>query len=426
MGTDELQGDEGALIRVWLVGPPEGFDTRSVRLADAGVHEAAGYEITTSADDRELWTELARRRPHVIVTFGRPEAHPALLSAPLDVRKRWIDAPPPVDPSALARRILDTFVANAAEDRFPERPLVSVATPTYRTGHEAIDRAYRSLLDQTYAEWEWVLYDDSDDDGATFAALAELAERDPRVRAFRGSRHDGSIGSVKRTACGLADGALVVELDHDDRLLPRCLERVVQAATTFPEAGFFYSDGADVLDDGSPACFGDGWAFGFGRYRREVIDARELLVQCYPPVNAKTIRHITGAPNHVRAWRAPAYWACGGHRRDLLVADDHDLCIRMFLTTRMVHIPECSYLQVHHRPDAGRANAQRSRNREIQRLTRALLDHHGAAIHRRFVELGVDDFIWAGDGQLDWSRPGPPDGAPANLVLDLAGEDQPV
>jgi O-antigen biosynthesis protein len=409
---------DGALIRVWLVAPPRDLDVRSIRLAEARPHEAAGFAFTTAEDDRDLWVRLAEHRPHVIVTFGNPDQHRELSAAPLGVRRRWLDEASPGDPSALARRILAAYVANLAGDRFPEQPLVSVVTPTFRTG-SSITGAYRSLLSQTYPEWEWVVYDDSDDGGATFTLVDELARRDPRVRAFRGAIHDGSIGSVKRTACGLADGRLVVELDHDDRILPRCLERVVQAAHSFPEAGFFYSDAADVLDDGTPASFGEDWAFGFGHYRREVIDGSELMVQCYPPVNSKTIRHITGAPNHVRAWRADAYWACGGHRRDLMVADDHDLCIRMFLTTRMVHIPECCYVQTHRQATDPDANAQRRRNREIQRLTNALLALHGDAIHERFVDLGVDDFIWTDDGALDWTRPGPPDGAPANLVLQL-------
>ncbi len=413
---DDTTIDDGGCIRVLFVAPPDGMDPAAVLLPETSPTEARGFDVSTTSSDADLWPRLARDRPQVIVTFGDVDDHPTLAGASLQVRRRWIhadDGSTADSTAGLAQRILDAFVANATTDRFVDHPLVSVITPTHGTGASLLE-AHRSLCEQTYAEWEWVVYDDSPADGPTALTLRELASTDPRVRVYRGTRHDGSIGSVKRRACGLADGALVVELDHDDRLLPRCLELVVGAAAAFPEAGFFYSDGAEVFDDGTPATYGDGWAFGFGAYRREVVEGRELAVQCAPPVNAKTIRHITGAPNHVRAWRAETYWSIGGHRGDLMVCDDFDLCIRMFLATRLVHIPECCYVQVHHGGQG--ENTQRGRNREIQRLTRALLRRHHRAIHDRFVALGIDDFVWS-DGDLDWSREGPNDGAPANLVF---------
>jgi glycosyltransferase involved in cell wall biosynthesis len=405
---------DGALIRVWIIGAPGSLDLSSLVLADAGPTEAAGFDVTSDDDDRDLWRRLVEVRPHVILTFGRVERHVELAAAPLSVRRRWIHAEDDAPSSELAARVLHAFVTEATTDRFPRSPLVSVFTCTYRAGR-AVRTAYDSLVAQTHRDWEWVVYDDSDDDGETFGHLAAMAAADPRVQPFRGVGNDGSIGAVKRRACGLCRGPLVVELDHDDRLLPRCLELVVAAAQAHPDAGFFYSDGAEVLGDGSPVGYPEGWAFGFGAYRTEEVEGRPLLVQCYPPVNAKTIRHITGAPNHVRAWRADAYQRCGGHRDDLMVADDFDLCLRMFLTTRMVHIPVCCYVQVHR----DGVNAQRRRNREIQRLTRALLERYHVELHERFVELGVDDFIWTDGGALDWAREGPPGGAPANLVLAL-------
>ena len=41
---------------------------------------------------------------------------------------------------------------------------------------------------------------------------------------------------------------------------------------------------------------------------------------------------------------------------------------------------------------------------------------YGEAIHDRFVELGVDDFIWR-DGSLDWSIPNPSPAPIANYTL---------
>lgn len=52
-----------------------------------------------------------------------------------------------------------------------------------------------------------------------------------------------------------------------------------------------------------------------------------------------------------------------------------------------------------------------SRNAEIQRLVRYISMYYDTAIHNRFVELGVDDFVWH-QGELTFWRllsvPNPP------------------
>ncbi|HET7094686.1 MAG TPA: hypothetical protein VFI22_14440, partial [Thermomicrobiales bacterium] len=127
-------------------------------------------------------------------------------------------------------------------------------------------------------------------------------------------------------------------------------------------------------------------------------------------------RHIVGVPNHLRAWTRDAYWACGGHNPEVHVCDDFELLIRTFLTTRMVHIRRFGYIQ--HLDPAGAANTQRQRNKEIQRLVRAFRGAYNERIHQRFVDLGVDDFIWRPGGGLDWEAPTPKPTPIANDLFD--------
>jgi hypothetical protein len=65
-----------------------------------------------------------------------------------------------------------------------------------------------------------------------------------------------------------------------------------------------------------------------------------------PPLNHKTLRHIVGVPNHVRAWRREAYLAIGGHSRALPVADDYDLILRAILKYPAVYVRHMTYIQV--------------------------------------------------------------------------------
>lgn len=402
------------LLRVSVFGECDPTWLASVRLASSTPVEAAGFDICPAPDDTGLTRILGEVRPQVIVSVGALDAFPRLMAAPLEVRKRWLHYPEPEDPHAVAAQIMGTFIQNATSARFPDTPLVSVFTPTYLTG-EVIARPWESLRAQSYDNWEWVIYDDSPDDGATFAQMAELARSDARVRVFRSDQPCGAIGEVKRRACGLARGAILLELDHDDELTPRAVADVVEAYRTFPDAGFFYTDCAEVLADGQNATYGDDWAFGFGSYRAEAWHGHTYAVTNYPDINAKTIRHIVGVPNHVRAWTREAYQRMGGYSTDLHVADDYELLLRTFLDTRMVHIRRFGYVQHYHANPQG--NTQRRRNAEIQRLVRYLAAAYNERIHQRFLELGVDDFIWVGDGRLDWSIPNPDPTPIANYVL---------
>lgn len=74
-------------------------------------------------------------------------------------------------------------------------------------------------------EWEWVVVDDHSRDG-TFAAVAALAARDPRVRGLRLARNVGSHAAI---ACGLhhATGTCVVALAADLQDPPEVIPQLV-------------------------------------------------------------------------------------------------------------------------------------------------------------------------------------------------------
>jgi O-antigen biosynthesis protein len=403
---------ENSLITVVLLGHPEPDSEFQLRVASASATVAEAFATHWFADDSDLARILVDTRPQVIFTFGNERSFANLLASSIDVRRRWVHFDKSPSWADLASRALAVYVDVTTNDRFQNLPMVSVFTPTYQTG-DRLRRPYESLLAQTYANWEWVVYDDSPDDD-TFKRLREIARADDRVRIFRGDGNWGSIGEVKRRLCGLSRGAILLELDHDDELTPGCVGSVVEAFERFPDAGFAYTDCSEMFDDGEPAGYPEGWGFGYGSYRRERYKDKDLLVTNYPPINSKTIRHIVGVPNHVRAWRRRAYEAIGGYRPEAFVADDYEILIRTFLHTRMVHIQRFGYLQ-YIRRDGG--NTQRLRNNEIQRLVGLFQQRYDDEIHARFEELGVDDFIWRSPGHVDWNTPNPVPTPAANYQM---------
>jgi glycosyltransferase involved in cell wall biosynthesis len=360
--------------------------------------EASRLDCRCYLTDDDLYGVLAKDRPAVIVTFGNSSDFKNLMSAPWSIRKRWLNFENTNDLKLVGSNAFECYLQNATESR-GEIPLVTVFTPTYKTG-EKIMRPFDSLRNQTYPNWEWVIMDDSDDDGETFEMLSELANSDSRIRLYKEYRHSGCIGSLKRDACMISNGEFLVELDHDDELTPRALELVVKAYQKYPEVGFVYTDFAECFEDGSPVSYGQDksrkppysdWGFGYGSYREEVHGGHKYMVANSPNVNPKTIRHIVAAPNHIRSWRRSVYLEMGGHSQLVHVADDYEIMVRTFLTTRMCRVPEMCYVQYR---NFGVGNTHQSRNQEIQRLVRYFSHIYDERIHERFLELGVDDFVW--------------------------------
>jgi hypothetical protein len=65
-----------------------------------------------------------------------------------------------------------------------------------------------------------------------------------------------------------------------------------------------------------------------------------------PAFNEKTLRHIVGVPNHIRAWSRSAYLDVGGHLSGLPVADDYELILRSLFKYPAVYIRHMTYIQV--------------------------------------------------------------------------------
>ena len=64
----------------------------------------------------------------------------------------------------------------------PDAPLFSVLTPAYNSKPEWLAEAALSLLNQSFADWEWCIVDDGSDNRET-KKLLELARTGKPARA---------------------------------------------------------------------------------------------------------------------------------------------------------------------------------------------------------------------------------------------------
>jgi glycosyltransferase involved in cell wall biosynthesis len=101
-------------------------------------------------------------------------------------------------------------------------PLVSVCIPAYNA-ESTIGDTIRSLLDQTYENFEVVVVNDCSNDN-TEKVVKEFS--DPRIRFINNDRNLGINANWQKTILE-ARGRYVILLGHDDMLMPYCLERLV-------------------------------------------------------------------------------------------------------------------------------------------------------------------------------------------------------
>jgi glycosyltransferase involved in cell wall biosynthesis len=115
----------------------------------------------------------------------------------------------------------------------PHAPLVSVVMP-FRNAGATMDRAIRSLLDQSLRSWELLAIDDRSTDDGPFAIEASQAN-DPRIRLLSPER-PGLVAALQ-FGCDAARGELIARLDADDECHPDRLARQAGFLRTHPEIG---------------------------------------------------------------------------------------------------------------------------------------------------------------------------------------------
>lgn len=99
-------------------------------------------------------------------------------------------------------------------------PTISVVVPTFNRG-ELIERSIRSVLDQTFSDFELIVVDD----GSTDDTLEQLRQiEDPRLRVLSHASNQGAC-AARNTGIEAARGRFIAFQDSDDVWAPDKLEK---------------------------------------------------------------------------------------------------------------------------------------------------------------------------------------------------------
>ncbi len=116
---------------------------------------------------------------------------------------------------------------------FSQSRFFTVFTPT-RDRAELLSGAYRSLLNQSFRDFEWIIVDDGSSDGTGDMADKWKKEAPFPVIYIRQEKSGKHVAANRGAAA--ASGIIFVDLDSDDRLAPEALSVIKETWESIPEA----------------------------------------------------------------------------------------------------------------------------------------------------------------------------------------------
>lgn len=231
---------------------------------------------------------------------------------PSHAYQRWIEENSPTDKELRQQREW----ANTT----PEKLLISIVCPVYRTPVNILKETIQSVLNQTYPYWELCLTLCDDESPELKNVISQFANEDRRIHIV-GLEKNRGISENTNSALEEVQGTWISFLDHDDLLAPNALYAVAKHITDQPNCDLVYSD-EDLLSS-------------TGRFRRS-----PNFKPAWSPEMLVHFNYIC----HFVAVRRDVLQRVGGLRSEVDGAQDWDLLLRISeQTQRIHHIPKVLY-----------------------------------------------------------------------------------
>lgn len=226
------------------------------------------------------------------------------------------------------------------------KPKVSLITTVYNR-EQTLERCLDSILEQTFSDWELILFDDGSTDKSTEICEA-YALKDSRVKTYQ-TIHIGRVNALDQ-AHNLASGDFHAWVDSDDFILPRCVEKALE-----------------YMDESTDVVYTDHLRFTDSP-RSYTYTGRATHKQSFDTFKTFKIGF------HFRLMRATAFKACGGIDTNFEASIDYELVSRLYLNKATFKFcPEVLYY--HNRGKHIRmGNTQRQEQREAGFIIRKRFD----------------------------------------------------
>ena len=193
------------------------------------------------------------------------------------------------------------------------QPLVSVVLPVYNAGKFLLP-AVKSILFQTYKNWELLLIDDCSTDRALDDLIAQV--QDSRIKVFRNTNNRGVTARLNQ-GIELAQGTFLARMDQDDINFPQRFEKQVELLLQNPDL--------DVVAVGTMLISPDGRGIGYFplRLTHDEITAHPWQAFYFP--------HPT--------WMGRTDWF-KAHRYTTCLCEDQGLLLRTYQKSKFATVPD--------------------------------------------------------------------------------------
>jgi len=194
---------------------------------------------------------------------------------------------------------------------------IGIYQPCYNVG-KYISESIESIFNQSYGDWELVVYDDCSEDDTYEKALTF---QDPRITVHKRSEHCGLIGKVKNEAIAMLSNnhKYICHVGSDDTIPSYCFQTFVDYMDQHPEVGVCCGNFICFNDEGKQ------WAFP------HVANSGG-----YNPANLLKFMNLFPMRFYLRS----VVEKVGGYSEELSSAVDYDLALRLDEVTKIHRIKD--------------------------------------------------------------------------------------
>lgn len=226
---------------------------------------------------------------------------------------------------------------------------ISVVMSVYNS-QAYLEEAARSILDQTFRDFEFIIINDGSTDGSQ-AILERLGKSDLRIRLI--SRENKGLPATLNEGIALAQGEFIARMDSDDIALPTRFEKQLSFMREHPEV----------------TCLGS---------RVILIDpfGTEISTTDHPlthdELDAMLLKGIGWAVVHPVAFlRKQAVLDVGGYNINYRTGQDMELWLRMAERGKLANLAEPLLKYRQHLESANFAKAEQQKRFKVQVMTDA-------------------------------------------------------
>lgn len=108
---------------------------------------------------------------------------------------------------------------------------ITVFTPAYNRAH-TLERAFKSLLNQTSKDFEWLIIDDGSTDNTAELVHSFISKADFNIRYYK--KENGGRHTAVNFSYPLLRTKYVVTLDSDDELVSNAIEKMIVTWKSIP------------------------------------------------------------------------------------------------------------------------------------------------------------------------------------------------